>query len=231
VRSHPKELVPLSVRKYVRERQHAWECFRKLRRGLRALDRDPHASAAVWKDLIDGWDDQRWSAGVEYLDAVAGASLDGDGPILECGSGLTTLVVATIARRTGAQLWALEHDSRCYDRVQGRLRRFGLEATVLPAPLRDYGSFDWYDVEPSTLPSFSLVVCDGPPSSTRGGRFGLVPVLREKLSPRCTILLDDARRPGEREVLRRWAAEFGLDFEIRGGTKLHACVTRSGSTA
>jgi predicted O-methyltransferase YrrM len=220
----PKEFVPLRVRKYVRARQHAWECSRQLRRGLRRLQRDPRGCREVWNELVDGWDNKRWSAGVEYLDAVARASLDEDGPILECGSGLTTLVLATIARRNGAQLWTLEHDARCYELVQARLRRFGLEANVLRSPLRDYGSFDWYDVQPSALPSFSLVVCDGPPKRTRGGRLGLLPVLDDRLGPRCLILLDDASRAEEREVLSRWAEERPLWYELRGVSRPYAAV-------
>ena len=76
------------------------------------------------------------------------------------------------------------------------------------------------------LRRISLVICDGPPSSTRGGRFGLVPVLRENLAPGFRILLDDARRPGEREVLRRWASEFDLEYDVRGEVKLRAYVSQ-----
>jgi predicted O-methyltransferase YrrM len=215
----------------VRARQHEWECTRRLRRGLRSLSQDPCGSEELWHELVEGWDNNRWSAGVEYLDAVAAASSRHEGPILECGSGLTTLVLATMSRRTGSQIWTLEHDERCFRIVQSRLRRFGLTANVQLTPLRDYALFDWYDVAPLSLPSFSLVVCDGPPSATRGGRFGLVPVLRDNLDPGCAILLDDARRPGEREVLERWSSEFGLEFEIRGETKLHAWVRQPGAAA
>lgn len=227
----PKEFVPLRVRTYVRQQQHAWRSLHLLRRGIRELKKTPRGNEQIWRDLVDGWDDKRWAAGVEYLDGVAAAAVAKEGPVLECGSGLTTVVLATIARRTGSEIWSLEHDDRCFRVVRSRLRQLGLHANVRLTPLRDYGPFDWYDVEASALPSFSLVVCDGPPSATRGGRFGLVPVLREKLEEGCTILLDDARRPGEREVLGRWASEFGFEFEIRGETKLHARVTAPGGAA
>ena len=224
MRRHPKALVPLRLRRYVRQRQHTWECARKLRRGLRALERDPCGSEAVWNELVDGWDDKRWSAGAEYLDAVARAALEERRPILECGSGLTTLVLATIARRTGVEVWTLEHDARCFERVTSRLRAFGLEVHALSAPLREYGSFDWYGVDPDRLPTFSLVVCDGPPKRTRGGRFGLLPVLSERLAPGCLILLDDAARTEEREVLERWASEWPLRYEVRGSSRPYAAV-------
>ncbi len=57
------------------------------------------------------WGNEHWSANAEYLDAVAAAACRERGPILECGCGLTTLVLATIARRTGSSIYSLEHDS------------------------------------------------------------------------------------------------------------------------
>jgi hypothetical protein len=211
-----KELVPLSVRKSVRARQHAWQVSRALARGLRDLRERPWGSETIWRDLAVGWDNQRWSAGPEYLDAVAAAALAEQGPVLECGSGLTTLLLATISGYTGSPVLTLEHDERCFDLVRSRLRRFGLEADVRLAPLRSYGEYDWYDVDPGALHVFSLVVCDGPPGSTRGGRFGLLPVIGDRLLPGCAILVDDAARPAEQEILRRWSDDVSLRFTVRG---------------
>jgi hypothetical protein len=72
------------------------------------------------------------------------------------------------------------------------------------APLRDYGDFDWYTIDTRLLPTFDLAVCDGPPGSTRGGRYGLLPVMSRKLASNATLLFDDADREGERAVLARW---------------------------
>jgi len=179
------------------------------------LKRQPRGSARVWRDLIDGWG-HGWSAEAEYLDALAAAASAEHGPILECGSGLTTLVLATIAQRTGSPIWTLEHDPDWLRVAERGLRRFGLDANVRLTPLRDYGDFDWYDVAPTDVPTFGLVICDGPPNWTRGGRYGLLPVLGERLAPGCTILLEDAGRPGERETLRRWQSEGMIGYEIRG---------------
>ena len=60
-----------------------------------------------------------------------------------------------------------------------------------------------------------LLVVDGPPAFEDG--FGLarhpaLPVLRGRLAPGATVVLDDIERPGEREVVRRWEREFGLTF-------------------
>jgi Methyltransferase domain len=222
--SRAKKLVPVQVRTYVRQREREWRRSRLLRRGLRALRSDPRGNEEVWRDLVEGWDDKRWGAGAEYLDAVAAAAVAEQGPILECGSGLTTLVLAAVAEQTGSPVLSLEHDAHCFDVLQARLRPLRLGADVMLTPLRDYGEFDWYDVEPSRLPTFSFVVCDGPPKRTRGGRFGLLPVLGDRLAPGCVILLDDAARPEEREVLSRWAAARPLRYELHGDARPYAEV-------
>jgi hypothetical protein len=42
-------------------------------------------------------------------------------------------------------------------------------------------------------------------------------VVGARLAPAVTILLDDAERPGEAEVLRRWAAEQQFDSRLVRG--------------
>jgi hypothetical protein len=64
-------------------------------------------------------------------------------------------------------------------------------------------------------PAFQLVICDGPPGETPGGRYGLWPVLGQRLAPGAVILLDDADRPGEEEVLRRWSTEARMRVDMR----------------
>jgi hypothetical protein len=219
--SNPAAIVVPRARRYIRARHRSF----RLTRALRSLKRQPRGSSRTWQDLVYGWGNEDFSARPTYLDAVAAAALTQDGPILECGSGITTLLLATVARHTGSSVWSFENDSASFRSVQAALDRFGLTAHVLLAPLRDYGAFDWYDVQPTELPQFSLVVCDGPPGSTRGGRYGLVPVLSDRLASGCTILLEDAGRSSEREVLHRWMTEAHVRYSIRGGDDPYAVIT------
>ena len=61
-----------------------------------------------------------------------------------------------------------------------------------------------------------LLLVDGPPAFAAGhglARYPALPVLRDRLAPGATVVLDDVERPGEQEVLRRWEREFGLVFD------------------
>ena len=49
-----------------------------------------------------------------------------------------------------------------------------------------------------------------------GGRYGLVPVMRERFAPGCVILLDDAQRTAERMIAERWARELGASLALEG---------------
>ncbi len=45
---------------------------------------------------------------------------------------------------------------------------------------------------------------NGPPATTRGGRFGLVPVMAAHFARPGTIVLDDANRLPESEIVLKW---------------------------
>lgn len=173
-------------------------------------------SVALLEDLQDAWDNRGYGGRTDYLREVAGRAAAMTGPILECGSGLTTILVAALAGRRGVTYRSLEHLPECRDRVAGVLERHRLPVGVCAAPLRDFEGYSWYDPPREERPHrIGLVICDGPPGQTPGGRYGLLPQMRERLAPGATILLDDVDREGERGVLARWREEAGLQTEIR----------------
>jgi hypothetical protein len=76
---------------------------------------------------------------------------------------------------------------------------------VLHAPLKAYAGFHWYEMAADLLPDdIDLVICDGPPGNTPGGRFGLMPVVGPRLARQCVILLDDTHRRSERRLIAFW---------------------------
>lgn len=201
-----------------------------MRRFLRAPDACTQPGNSILTDLIYGWGNAGWSALDEYLAACIGHALTSGGPFLECGSGLTTILVGAIAEKRGIHHWALEHTTEWASKVQSQLKRYKFESVVLcTTPLKDHGDYCWYDAPLELMPtSFSLVVCDGPPGATKGGRYGLVPVMRERLRPGCVIVLDDAGREQELAIARRWEAELDASLELRGSRKAFIEITVGG---
>jgi hypothetical protein len=63
----------------------------------------------VMSGPIFGWGNPSWGAGSEYLRCSVRHALASSGPIFECGSGLSTILIEAIAERRRVSHWALEH--------------------------------------------------------------------------------------------------------------------------
>jgi hypothetical protein len=64
-----------------------------------------------------------------------------------------------------------------------------------------------------------MLIVDGPPAYARGyakARLPALPYFFDKLSPSCSVFLDDADRKGEKEVIKSWKREFGMSFSPVG---------------
>lgn len=124
----------------------AQEQAAKFDRAMRAVI----AGKPVAEDFIaltEGWGNG-WSASPELL---AHAWAKCSGRVLECGSGLSTLVLAAKCRVT-----ALEHDPMWASYTQEMLARYGLEAEVICKPLKA----GWYDFAGG---EYDALLIDGPP--------------------------------------------------------------------
>jgi hypothetical protein len=211
-----KRLVPQPIKLRAKEALMERRFSRALRE-VRQLPEGQFPSRQLLHELQVGWGNEGFAARYDFLEEVIARAAETRGPILECGSGLTTLLIGLYAGRRGVKTWSLEHTSEWRARVMVVLRRNHVPGVdVCFAPLREYGDFAWYDPPFDELPeNFSLVICDGPPGTIRGGRYGLLPVLGARLSEGALILLDDADREGEAEVLRRWASERKVSVNLR----------------
>ena len=58
--------------------------------------------------------------------------------------------------------------------------------------------------------NFRLVICDGPPGTVQGGRYGLLPIMGNLFEKDATILLDDANRQKEKETITKWGNERSM---------------------
>jgi hypothetical protein len=230
--NHLSKFVRLAIPTPIKRRFRAIHRDFVFRRAVRRFIRNPescaHPGNPVLVDLIYGWGNESWSSLDEYLVACIRHVLGSSEPTLECGSGLSTILVGFIAKKRGQSHWALEHSPEWAMRVQRFLKKYKLDSAVVVCanPLRDYGDYSWYDPPLESMPGvFDVVICDGPPGTTKGGRYGLVPIMKERFKPGCIILLDDADREEERTIAERWKTELGASFEICGSSKSYIKMT------
>jgi hypothetical protein len=134
--------------------------------------------------------------------------------IVECGSGVSTVVLARLLRQRGggATVVALEHDAQWATVVTDMLRRESLAdvARIVYAPLED--DPPWYARSAlAEMPDdVDLLVVDGPPAHAPGTGHLRAPALAAfgpRLTETATVILDDVNRPGERAVLTCWESE------------------------
>lgn len=211
-----KKLMPAGVKRAARQALLD-QTLRRAVRCVAALRPGETPSRALLTDLLTGWSNDGFVADLDYLEEVSRRAASVEGPVLECGSGLTTLLVGLLAGRRGFETWSLEHHTEWQARVVAALEAHNVpRARVALAPLKSYGAFSWYDPPLAEMPeAFRLVVCDGPPWTTPGGRYGLLPVMHGRLPAGAVVLLDDAERPDEQEALGRWSDEYGVEFDVR----------------
>lgn len=214
---HPvKRLLPPQIKRPVRSAFLAY-FFRQAMQELGALPPGEAPGVELLKKLRLGWDNQGWDAKLDYFLEIVQRGLATKGPILECGSGLTTLVLGHLAGKRNVEIWSMEHNADWYRRVSKAIEKHQVRGVNLClSPLREYQGFNWYDPPLARMPTkFSLVICDGPPDLAQGGRYGLLPVFADRLAPGAVILFDDAREPGQPEVLKRWESQHGVKVELR----------------
>lgn len=211
-----KKIIPEKLIAFMRKRVQNFVFKRSMKTFIKNSDINRKPDDKTIRNLIFGWGNQGFSAKIGYLSACINKAQSTNGPVLECGSGLSTILLGVIAQKRGFTHYALEHYPEWAEKVQRILEEYGLKSvTLLNTPLKEYGQYEWYDVPFESLPEkFSLVICDGPPAQTTGGRYGLLPVMIEYLSDNCIIMLDDASRKEEVEIADRWKYEYNAEYEI-----------------
>jgi predicted O-methyltransferase YrrM len=165
-------------------------------------------------------DMQDWSAMPDLLKKLLELVLmERSTVILEAGSGASTLICAAALQKLGrGKVITLEHEAQFAEQTSRWLALHQLSdyAQVIHAPLVLHTlrgeSWRWYDlsgVRLDTLEAIDLIVIDGPPRHTGWlARYPALPLLHSKLRRGGHVLLDDAGRRDEREIVRRWCVEL-----------------------
>jgi len=132
--------------------------------------------------------------------------------VVELGSGTSTVWLGYLLREYGGRLLSIEGQEAYASIVRDAVEEHELQSTVdlRVVPLADIevegAVWRWYaDVPTHVSAPIDLLLIDGPPKATGPlARFPALPVLRHKLAPDAVIALDDASRPEEDEIMRRW---------------------------
>jgi len=140
--------------------------------------------------------------------------------VVELGSGVSTLILGQILKRNGhGRLLSVEHNPMWATQTRQQLEFLGLQdvVTVLDAPLASITvageAHQWYDIPAAALDELGdidLLFVDGPPQkhgSATAARYPAFPQLRTRLAADALIFVDDARRPTEADMVKRWITE------------------------
>lgn len=221
-----RQWVPKPIKKILRKAYNEY----LLGRAIRAIAAHPYSvpSLAVLSDLIEGWGNDGYSATAEYLQAISAAALKAEGAVLECGSGISSILMNLLCAPRNVPVWSLEHYPEWREHVRTSMKKHGIDSShVVMAPLRESGDYAWYDAPLTEMPrNFSVVICDGPPGDTRGGRYGVLPRCADYFSRGASIFLDDANRPKEQEVLERWKKEYQVSVDLSLSAKSGYALVR-----
>ncbi len=197
------KIIPFKIRKFLLDKYYSI----KWRKNIKNFKQNKKIDYYNLDKLINSWGNKGFSANKFYLNSCIKYSINANNSILECGSGLSTILIGILIKGKKITLYSLEHNKFWFKKISKELKRLNLDnVKIIYAPLKDYGTFEWYNIEPKFFKEkyFDVIICDGPPADTKGGRFGLIPVLKEKMNNKTKILVDDTIRQGEREMIEKW---------------------------
>lgn len=130
------------------------------------------------------------------------------GPIIETGSGLSTVLMSAATCQTVHSLEHLEHYA---NRTGAWCNEAGVDNyRLICAPLRE----GWYDISRMKLPDrFAFGFCDGPPRL-----YGTRMRFFEEFGDRCTVILVDDIKTDNNFALsvQQWAEANGRTFQVLG---------------
>jgi len=144
----------------------------------------------------------------DFAEALLSAACEVSGPILEIGSGLTTLLLAV----SGNPVHSIEQDLAWLLRVKAaakQLRLSNIELTYSPL-MPEENDEAWYSEVPKIVPS--LVFCDGPQQRWRRGRI----FQAMEIPASASFIADDASNPTWLADIQKWAAGQGRTVEVVG---------------
>lgn len=186
--------------------------------GFERLDviRDGREDDETLLGLLGEWGND-WSADVEFLQAAIALARETNGPVLEFGSGLSTLVMA--AANPNVIIHAIEDEPHWASKLKNVLAMRGIKnVEVHVTGMRNYQKGRWYDERDIPRENYSLLVIDGP-SRSKGTRSVWSEIMLESVRE-AVWLMDDAADPAQIGHLR--SVSGGRAVHVLGGRRRFA---------
>lgn len=137
--------------------------------------------------------------------------------IVELGSGASTICCGYFVEHLKkGRVISLDHEEQFTNQTLANLHMHQLDSYIelYHAPLVQHNlkgkMVTWYDISMlGEIPDIDLLIIDGPPEKTQAlARYPALPLLYSKLSRQAVIILDDASREEEQEVIKLWCRQF-----------------------
>ena len=174
--------------------------------------------------ICEHWGNIPWAAGAGLVQAWVETVRNFDGAVLECGTGITSILAA--AANPDVMVYALDHDRDWGAKTQATAMQYGIaNLEVVFAPLVD----GWYQL-PDDLPrDFDAVLIDGPPRD-KGER---VAIQDSTIDLSNTIVFwDDMDQASMRDRVASLAERFNSQARfVEHETKDFAVAIHGNSTA
>lgn len=155
-----------------------------------------------------------YAADAGVLALLTGLARKCRGPIIETGSGLSSVFMAAVSQDS---VYSLEHIEHYAALTLSWAQEAAVENLgICCAPLKDF----WYDLDRFELPrKFALGFCDGPPRL-----YGTRMQFFEKLAPRCSVIVvDDIKTDNHyAQAVHDWARARGKTVTVLGRAALVA---------
>ena len=186
---------------------HYWRRDFAIADGLKAI-RENTDTPETYLEMYNVWNNN-WALSPEGLFTCVTLARKAKGPILECGSGLSTLCMAAA---TDQPIIALEQSAVWASKLEKLLGDSSVDMRL--SDIKDYDGFKWYaDVPRET---FDLVLVDGPPASN--GRAGIFQLLTGEIE-KATLIIDDIARDHWRQDVEAYCEQSGRELQVVGASR------------
>ncbi len=155
-----------------------------------------------------------WAAQPELIyTIIREISFEEPKTIFEIGSGSSTIISSLFLKNKNiGKITSIDHDEKYFSHNLSELQTYGVSDIVdlnhCPLIEQNIGEkkYIWYDLSNVDIPkSIDMLVIDGPPFKTsKHVRYPALPLLYDYLSDNAIIILDDANRKDESEIIELW---------------------------